>query len=77
MPKDIQDKVRRRIKLGKSEKKLHRVWKQMEADLEKLPEDRIHFEKPQEDHELVKSGDRLIMEIEAELGRLTKTEDAR
>jgi len=75
MPKDVLQKIRRGKRLGKSEEKLQHIWKKMEADLDKAPEDRIHFEKPKEDHELVQSGERLFMEIEAELGRLTKTCD--
>jgi len=75
IPKDILQKIKRRKKLSKSEEKLYHSLKQIEEDIDKAPADRIRFEKPKEDHELVQSGTRLFMEIEAELGRLTKTCD--
>lgn len=75
MPKDIQRKVRKRKKLGKNEQKVYNLWKTLEEELDKSPADRIIFEKPKEDHELVASGERLFMEIESELGRFTKTSD--
>ena len=75
MPKDIQKKVRKRKRLGKNEEKVYSIWKLMEEELDKSPADRILFEKPKEDYELVQSGERLCMEIEAELGLLTKTSD--
>ena len=75
MPKDIQRKVRKRKKLGKNEQRVYNLWKTLEEELDKSPADRIIFEKPKEDHELVASGERLFMEIEAELNRFTKTSD--
>jgi len=75
LPKDILQKIKRRKTLSKSEEKLYHSWKQIEGDIDKAPADRIRFEKPKEDHELVQSGNRLFMEIEAELGRLTYTCD--
>lgn len=75
VPKEILQKIRKRKTLSKSEEKLYHSLKQIEADADKAPSDRIRFEKPKEDHELVQSGKRLFMEIEAELGRLTKTCD--
>lgn len=75
IPKDIQRKVRKRKKLGKSEQQVYNIWKTLEEELDKSPADRIIFEKPKEDHELVTSGERLFMEIEAELGRFTKISD--
>ncbi len=75
MPKDIQRKVRKRKKLGKNEQRVYNLWKTLEEELDKSPADRIIFEKPKEDHELVASGERLFMEIEAELDRFTKTSD--
>ncbi len=75
VPKDILQKIRKRKTLSKSEEKLYHSLKQIEVDVDKAPADRIRFEKPKEDHELVQSGKRLFMEIEAELGRLTQTCD--
>lgn len=75
VPKEILQKIRKHRTLSKSEEKLYHSLKEIELDVDKVPADRIRFEKPKEDHELVQSGKRLFMEIEAELGRLTKTCD--
>eukprot|EP00986_Skeletonema_menzelii_P001764 scaffold488_cov142-Skeletonema_menzelii.AAC.3 len=75
LPKDILQKINSGKKLGKSEEKLHHIWAQIEADIHKAPADRIPFVKPKEDHEMIQSGQRLFMEIEAELDRMTKTCD--